>query len=144
MSGFKLSKTWYYIISFTWGLPMSLLGCITALILLTTGHRPKQNIYGWCFEVGEDWGGVSFGFVSIVAKNPSYHLLQHEFGHSIQNCIFGILFIPFVAIPSMIRYWYRRYLNEVKKVSYIDLPYYDYAWFEGMATMFGERYTDTR
>lgn len=142
MNGFKLSKTWYYIISFTWGLPMTLLGVVAAIPLLILGYKPKKNLYGWYFEVGNDWGGISFGCISVVAKNPSYHLLQHEFGHSIQNCIFGIFFIPFVAIPSMIRYWHRRYLVAVKKMSYLDLPYYDYAWYEGQATMFGERYSD--
>ena len=142
MDGFKLSKTWYYIISFTWGLPMNLLGIVAAIPLLLTGHKPKQNLYGWYFEVGEDWGGVSFGFISIVSKNPSSHILQHEFGHSIQNCIFGIFFIPFIAVPSVCRYWYRRYLVEVKKKSYLDLPYYDYAWYEGLATVFGERYDE--
>lgn len=140
MNRFKLSKTWYYIISFTWGLPMTLVGVVVAIVLLLTGYKPKKNIYGYYFEIGEDWGGVSFSFVSVVAKNPSGHILQHEFGHSIQNCIFGIFFIPLVAIPSAIRYWYRRYLNEIRKVPYLDLPPYDSIWFEGQATMFGEKY----
>ena len=140
MNKFKLSKTWYYIISFTWGLPMTLVGIAVAIVLLLIGHKPKKNIYGYYFEVGEDWGGVDLSFISVVAKNPSIHTLQHEFGHSIQNCIFGIFFIPLVAIPSAIRYWYRRYLNEIRKVPYLDLPPYDSIWFEGQATMFGEKY----
>jgi hypothetical protein len=113
-----------------------------AIVLLLTGHKPKQNLYGWYFNIGEDWGGVSFGFISIVAENPSHHLLQHEFGHSIQNCIFGIFFIPVVAIPSMVRYWYRRYLVEMKNLSYLDLPPYDSIWFEGQATLLGEKYSE--
>lgn len=142
MNGFKLSKTWYYIISFTWGLPMNLLGVVIAIPLLILGYRPKQNMYGWYFEIGEDLGGVNFGFISIVAQNPSSYILQHEFGHSIQNCIFGIYFLPLVAIPSMLRYWYRRYLVTVKKVSYLDLPPYDSIWFEGQATLLGEKYSE--
>lgn len=140
--GFILSKTWYYIISLTWGLPMTLFGIVVAIHLLLTGHKPKQNIYGWYFNVGGDnWGGLNLGLISVVCQNPTPHTLRHEFGHSIQNCIFGIFIFPFVAIPSVIRYWYRRYLTEVKQISYLDLPCYDYAWFEGQATMFGERYS---
>lgn len=141
MNGFRLSKTWYYIISFTWGLPMNIIGIIAALVMLLTGHKPKKNLYGWYFETKGDWGGVSFGIFSIVSQNPSTHILYHEFGHSIQNCIFGLFFIPFIAIPSVVRYWYRTYLVDIKKMSYLDLPPYDYAWFEGQATMFGERYS---
>lgn len=141
MSGFKLSKTWYYIISLTWGLPITLIGLAAAAILLVFGCTPYENSYGWYFQVGRNWGGVNLGIVSIVNKTPSEHTLQHEFGHSIQNCIFGIFFIPFVAIPSMIRYWYRIYLTCIKKISYSELPDYDYAWYEGMATMFGKRYS---
>ena len=106
----KLSKTWYYILSFTWGILMTLIGTTVALVLLISKHKPIKNGYGWYFEIGENWGGVNLGMFTITSKNPSLHVLQHEFGHSIQNCILGILYIPLVAIPSAIRYWYREYL----------------------------------
>ena len=131
--GFILSKTWYYILSCTWGILMTLAGAFAAGILLIAGYQPHKNLYGWYFEVGEGWGGFNAGPVSIVSKSPSKHTLQHEFGHSIQNCIFGPLILPYVVIPSVCRYWYRRIKN-------ITSPPYDYAWFEGQATMFGERY----
>lgn len=140
MKNFKLSKTWFYILSFTWGIPMTLIGALISLVLIILKHKPIKNGYGWYFEIGEDWGGVDFGMFSIVNRNPSQHILQHEFGHSIQNCIFGILFIPIIAIPSMIRYWYREYLVSVKHKDYSELPDYDSIWFEGQATMFGKRY----
>lgn len=73
------------------------------------------------------------GPCAVVCKNPSSHLLEHEFGHSIQNCFLGPLFLAYVMIPSVIRFWYRE-LNHVTE------PSYDYAWFEQQATMFGERY----
>ena len=140
MEGFKLSKLWYYILSFTWGLPINLIGLVCALALLITGHKPSRNVYGWVFRVGYDWGGVNFGVFSIVSKDSYSGTLLHEFGHSIQACIFGPFVLVFVAIPSFIRYWYREYLYEVKKIR--DLPDYDYAWFEAQATMFGIRYRD--
>lgn len=134
-NGFILSKTWYYILSCTWGILMTLAGALVAGILLVAGYEPHKNIYGWYFECGEGWGGFNAGPISIVSKNPHKHTLQHEFGHSIQNCIFGPLILPYVVIPSVCRYWYRTIKN-------ITSPPYDYAWFEGQATMFGERYYD--
>ena len=97
----------FYIISFTWGILMTLLGCLCALGLLVTGHKPKlfyQNIY---FEIGENWGGFNAGCFFFCCKNHSLHLQQHESGHGLQNLILGP-FMPFVvAIPSCIRYWLR-------------------------------------
>ena len=131
--GFILSKFWYYLISFTWGCLLSIPGCLVTLVLMCFGFKPKQNIYGWYIEIGESWGGFNIGPCSLVCKNPSTHLRQHEFGHSIQNCIFGPLMIPFIIIPSICRYWYREINN-------VTIPPYDYAWYEGLATLFGERY----
>ena len=140
MKGFRLSKFWYYIISFTWGLPLNLVGIICAVILYIAGKRPTKNIYGWYFRIGNNWGGVNLGIISIVSERSGQHTLLHEFGHSIQACIFGPFVIIFVVIPSVTRYWIRRYQQEIKGIT--NLPDYDYAWFEGQATMFGERYYD--
>lgn len=140
MKGFRLSKVWYYILSFTWGLPLNLIGLIVGAVLYLTGRRPEKNIYGWIFRVGENWGGFNAGVISIVSGRSGQHTKLHEFGHSIQTCIFGPFIFPFVVIPSVTRYWVRRYQQEIKGIT--DLPDYDYAWFEGQATMFGERYQD--
>lgn len=142
MKGFILPKVWYYIISFTWGLPMNILGMICALILLITGHKPEKNIYGWVFRIGHKWGGVNLGVISIISITSHTGTMIHEFGHSIQNCIFGPFMFVFVAIPSAIRYWYRYWLYYKKHI--YDLPDYDYAWFESQATMFGIRYRDLK
>lgn len=140
MEGFKLKKFWYFVISFTWGLPMNLVGLIVTSILLITGHKPEKNIYGWAFRVGNGWGGVNLGVCSVISKECGTGTKIHEFGHSIQACIFGPFVIFFVVIPSVTRYWIRRYQEEIKGIT--NLPDYDYAWFEGQATMFGQRYRD--
>ena len=140
MTGFRLSKVWYYIISLTWGLPLNLVGILCAVILLITGHKPEKNVYGWVFRVGKGWGGVNLGMFSIISKTAGNGTKIHEFGHSIQTCIFGPFIIIFVVIPSFTRYWVRIYQEKVKGMT--NLPDYDYAWFEGQATMFGIRYND--
>lgn len=130
----------FWIISWTWGLPMTLVGAICALALIITGHKPQKFHQFIYFEVGEDWGGFECGCFFITCKDPDLQLKQHEAGHGIQNIILGV-FMPFlVSIPSAIRYWYREYLYRNNKPKYNALPPYDSMWFEGTATKLGEKY----
>ncbi len=64
-------------------------------------------------------------------------MLNHEFGHSIQNCYWGILFPFLIAIPSALRYWYRTLTVHcgIKKIQ--DLPAYHAIWFEAQADRLG-------
>ena len=135
----KLTIGQFYTLSFTWGIIMSLVGCLVTVVLLVAGYRPKRNLYSWYFEIGENWGGLELGCMCLVSKNPSEYILNHEFGHQIQNCYYGPGMIG-ISIASAIRYWYREYLVKVKKKSYSDLPDYDSIWFEGDATAIGTFY----
>ena len=132
----KLSKTAFYVLSYTWGLPTTLAGCAASAVLRATGHQPKK--YGWCtyYEVGNHWGGCSLGPVFIKQKQPSRHICEHESGHAIQNCYFGP-FMPFlVSIPSSVRYRAHRLRRRMGK----PLPPYDSIWFEAQATKLGQEY----
>lgn len=131
------NKSLFYLLSFTWGLPMTIVGCIVAAVLLASGKKPKK--WGYChyFEVGEGWGGVSLGMVFLTSKNPSVHTRNHELGHSHQNCIYG----PFMIIISLMsagRYWYR----QLKYYRYGLTPAteYDSAWYEGDASKTGTEF----
>ncbi|MBQ1476352.1 MAG: hypothetical protein IIZ21_03615 [Firmicutes bacterium] len=136
MEHVRLNKTAFYLLSFTWGLPTTLAGCLTAAVLRLTGKHPQR--FGWCwyFEVGSHWGGCSMGPFFFKQKEPSRHICIHESGHAIQNCWFGF-FMPFlVSIPSSIRYRVHRY----KRRRHKPLPPYDAIWFEGQATRLGRMY----
>lgn len=135
-----INKYVFYLLSFTWGLPLTILGCIAALILILLGYKPKKWLYGYYFEIGKNWGGVEAGIFFFCQKNSGVDTKNHEFGHAIQNCYFGPLFLPLIGIPSAIRYWYREYLVQIKKYKYSDLPDYDSVWFEGSATKIGYKY----
>ena len=116
---------------------MTLIGSVIALVLILMGYKPIKNIYGWYFEIGNYWGGVDLGYISIIQKNSSQYLKNHEFGHAVQNCIFGPLFPFMIAIPSAIRYWYRAIRENLGK----DNPTDYYAiWFEKQASTYGELY----
>lgn len=129
-----MNKFTFYLLSFTWGLPLNIVGTIVALVMIITGHKPQKWGYCYYFEVGENWGGLELGIFFFVNKNPSNHTKNHEHGHAIQNCYWGFL-MPFVInIPSAIRYWYRIIRN---RLGYINTTKYDSVWFESQATKWG-------
>lgn len=127
-----LSKKTYYTLSYTWGIIITLIGLLIGKTLQIMGYKPEPNLYGVRYTIGKNWGGVSFGPVAIVSQSAKEHTWNHEFGHSIQNCFFGP-FMIFIALASVIRYWYRRGFD-------ISDPPYDSIWFEGQATEWGEYY----
>lgn len=128
----------FYFLSFTWGVIMSLIGAIAALVLLAMGYRPKIFHHLVYFEVGNGWGGVNLGCFFIVQKGSPISRFQHESGHGLQNIMLGV-FMPFViSIPSAIRYWYRKY--KISKGLGYTLPEYNSIWFESWATSLGKKY----
>lgn len=134
-----MSKRLFWILSCTWGCVMTLVGSVVALVLIIAGYKPQKNQYGFVFVTGNNWGGVEMGPFAIVNNNPTQHLLDHEFGHSLQNCYFGP-FMIFISLASAARYWYREYLHLIKKVRYSEMPDYDDIWFEGTASYLGKHY----
>ena len=95
----------FYILNFTWGIIMNIIGAVGATAFLAMGHKPFKHAGSVVFRTGHNWGGVSLGIFSFVCEEAGDHTLNHEFGHAIQNAIFGPLFPFVVAIPSFTRYW---------------------------------------
>ena len=135
-----MKKLFAWILTLTWGGIMTAIGLVAALILMLCGHKPKLYKGVPMFEVGHGWGGVTLGCVIIVCKDNYKSLKDHEFGHVIQNLLFGPFAIFLVDIPSMARYWYREYLVRSGKKKDYQLPDYDAIWFEGQATKWGTKY----
>lgn len=136
-----MTKSAFYLLSFTWGLPTTLAGCIAAAGLRLTGHKPKK--WGWCwyFEYGGDhWGGMSLGIFFMKDRSNSIHIKNHEHGHAVQNCYFGPLMPFLIAAPSFTRYWYREYLKRVQHVQ--PKTPYDAVWFEAQATRLGTEFVN--
>lgn len=110
-----LSYVVYWLIQCTWGLPMTLIGAVAALVCLIAGVKPKTmgpNVY---FQFGKGWGGMELGGFFLCSKTCDIHTKYHESGHAIQNLIWGPL-MPFViGIPSAARYWLREMPTRLKK-----------------------------
>lgn len=132
-------KKTFYLLSFTWGILLTLVGCIVSVVLLALGYKPKKWGYCYYFEVGEHWGGLELGPFFLVDKSSSILTKNHEHGHAFQNCKLG-LFMPFVvSIPSAIRYWFRRIAEKNGKPCQSG---YDEIWFEGEATKLGTEFME--
>lgn len=131
-----MNKKLFTFLSFTWGLPLTLVGAGVALVLTTLGYKAERHRYCVCFKFGENWGGLNLGYFIFTCTNAAERTPNHEFGHALQNCVYGV-FTPFiVTIPSAIRYWSRVY--KMYKGLPIETPY-DAIWFERQATEWGNR-----
>lgn len=138
MKNGNMNKLTFYLLSFTWGLPLTLVGVIVGIVLMIIGKKPERWGACWYFKVGKNWGGLELGLIFLTNDVPSKHTRNHEHGHAIQNCYFGFLMPFIVCIPSAIRYWYRK-LKYTRK-GLIPPTKYDSVWFEGDATKLGTIY----
>lgn len=125
-------KKLFTVLNYTWGIVNTILGLFVALSLIIAGKRPKIRNGCFFFEVGNGWGAFSLGITIVTGENPRNHILYHEYGHSVQNAIFGVFTLFIVTLPSLIRAGYRKALH-------IYDGYYD-IWFEAQASILGEKY----
>lgn len=125
----------YWILNFTWGIIMSIIGLIVSLVLIILGNKPQRepSQKTWHFKVKEDWGGVTLGTIYIRDTTSTDHVSYHEYGHTFQNAILGPLFPFLVAIPSCIRYW----IFEFRYRKGLPNPDYDDFYVEHSATLIG-------
>lgn len=85
--------------------------------------------------------GLNLGLFIFISEGAE-NLLPHEWGHSIQGCILGPLWIFLVGIPSTVRFWYREFIRKYNYDKYKILPPYDSIWFEKTATLIGNKYSN--
>lgn len=136
MKSIKEKKV-FYILSFTWGLIMTLIGLCAALYLIARGYEARRHGYCLCFSKGSGWGGVNLGIVIIKCAEVGNSTKNHEHGHAVQNCYYGPLQCVF-SLMSAARYHYRKHVIKTGKKKAEDLPDYDAFWFEGQATRVGD------
>lgn len=111
---------------------MTTIGVVASAALIALGYEPKQHKLAHYFLIPGKWGGITLG-TTIIVCNETQHLLDHEFGHTLQNALFGI-FMPFIGIASFVRATMRRIQQKNGKI----LPPYDSVWWESQATHWGE------
>ena len=109
-------RLWQWI----WGFPQNLAG-----LLLMLYHKDKpRSTYRGCIVT--HWGGtgsMSLGMFLFLGNKDDPRVAVHEFGHSIQSMILGVLYLPVMGLPSFL--WCNlppcRKLRKEKGVSYYRL-----------------------
>ena len=137
----KLQSILFYIVQWTWGLPVNIVGGI-AYLICTKILKHKHSKFGFANIVYLPWnaGGLSMGLFIFVRdekekKEWIYNVRIHEYGHTWQCLLLGPLYYFVVALPSVI--WcncFQKY-REKNNVSYYKL------YCESWANSFGERFS---
>jgi hypothetical protein len=132
----KMNPKLYYTLNYTWGIIMTFIGFCVALVVQARGIKPQKHAGATYYQFGDNWGGISFGPYFFCCNQSGEHTKNHEFGHSLQNAIWGPLFPFVIAIPSFIRC--QKFNSNIKK-GIPNKEDYDAIWFEGQATEWGTK-----
>lgn len=137
-----LKDVLFYLIQWTWGLPVNIVGGI-AYLICTKILKRRHSKFGYAYIVYLPWnaGGLSMGLFIFMKDrgeepNPwSYNTRIHEYGHTWQCLLLGPLYYIVIAIPSVIWCNFFQKYREKNNVSYYKL--YCEAW----ANAFGQKFT---
>ena len=127
----------FYLIQFTWGLSVNLVGLILFLCCRVRFHSEKfcNGVVTFLPRLS---GGFSLGiflFVGATDTADSVGLYAHEYGHTIQCLLLGPLYWLVVALPSVI--WCHGFSNYRLKHSIA----YDALYCEHWATAWGRAWS---
>lgn len=130
----------FYLIQFTWGLSVNLIGFLVWLVCKLRGRRTEK--YCNCFITyvkKKHFGGLSLGLFVFMSDDKDeqwvYNTRIHEYGHTIQCLLLGPLYWIVVAIPSAI--WCNFFEGYRKKN---DVSYYA-LYCESWANKWGESWS---
>ncbi len=134
----------FYLIQWTWGLPVNVVGGIAYLIYAKIKKYPTGK-FGYANIVYMPWnaGGLSMGlFIFMKDKHQKpdwqYNTRIHEYGHTWQCLLLGPLYYIVVALPSVV--WcnvFQKY-REKNNVSYYKL------YCESWANAWGQKFTNLK
>lgn len=131
----------FYLVQWTWGLPVNIVGGTAYFICTKILKRPHSK-FGFANIVYLPWnaGGLSMGLFIFVRDEKEkedwlYNVRIHEYGHTWQCLLLGPLYYLVVAIPSVI--WCNCFAGYRKKN---DVSYYK-LYCESWANSFGEKFT---
>ena len=115
-----MKKFMYYLIQWTWGLPLNLIGAIVCLVCLCCKCQINKYRNGVEIIVPQNFGGVEFGMFFVRGKDCA-GVAPHEYGHGIQNLWWGPLFPFVITIPSATRYWIRQFKTPKARRTFVCL-----------------------
>ena len=103
-----MKRVLYYLIHWTWAIPMNIIGGIMCLIALCCKWPVQKYRNGIEIVFPKNFGGLELGMFFL--RGPDNHgVAPHEYGHSIQMLWWGPLFPFVIGLPSALRYWIRTF-----------------------------------
>ena len=137
----SLKAFFFYLIQWTWGLPVNIVGGLMYLYFTKIkGYRWQH--FGYARIVYMPWnaGGLSMGlfiFMKDQHKNKkwTHDVRIHEYGHTWQCLVLGPLYYPVIALPSIIWCNCFRGYREKNNIAYGKL------YCEGWANAWGRKFT---
>ena len=129
-----MMRVLWWVWQFTWCLPQNLVGLVLYLLHRKNEHLPFQCsiVTAW-----EHRGCTSMGSFLFLDRRALRHrpLLVHEYGHTMQSAVLGWLYLPVIALPSMLWYSLPAARKWRRKKHYSYYRFYTEAW----ANRWGER-----
>ena len=131
----------YYFLQLTWGIIQNILGfLIYGFLLIKNPRRKKGNFFGakvlsWSLKESASIGM----FIFLEDRNDDYltPIVVHEYGHTIQSCILGPLYLFVVGIPSFLWAHNKKLIKSRQKGIYKYSSFYTEKW----ANYLGKKYT---
>ena len=118
----------FFLISFTWALPQTLLGLLLFLLNLREKHSIHRSAV--LTEWKKEYYGISLGLFIFTGHSAELGFRDHEYGHCVQSLLLGPFFLPVIGLPSIL--WCMlpvfRKLRRKKNISYF--AFYTESWAE--------------
>lgn len=133
----------FYLIQWTWGLPVNLIGGVVALICRAKGYEQKRFKRALITYLPWKQGGLSLGlFIFIRKEHPNeiwrYNTPIHEYGHTWQALLLGPLYWLIIGLPSAV--WcnfFEKYRRKNHVSYYVFYP-------EKWANAWGQKFSGMR
>lgn len=131
----------FYLIQWTWGLPVNLVGGLMFLFFTKIkGYRWQHFGYSKIVYMPWSGGGLSMGLFIFIKDQPksktwSYNCRIHEYGHTWQCLLLGPLYYLVIALPSVI------WCNCFKKYRQKNKVSYSAVYCEKWADLWGQKFS---
>ena len=98
-----MKKTLYWALQLTWGLPLNLIGAVSALLF---ARRRAYFFHGARVAFWQKKASMAIGGFIFLEKGmhpqEEARVLYHEYGHTLQSILLGPFYLPVIALPSLI------------------------------------------
>ena len=101
-----------------WEFPQNAIGFIVKKIVKA---EHVFDLTDACVHYWNIKGGLSLGKYIFVQRDMSWMIIKHEYGHTIQSKYLGWLYLPVIALPSLI---WAGFFDEYRRKN--NVSYYDF------------------